>query len=202
MAYVIEARGEELALRGVPRRVALKDGRGATLARAAESQLGVVHAMLNDVIADQDKYPQDRQLDFEGFRAYYLSHDAFTCVDDASGECIGAFYIKPNFPGRCSHICNAGFLVPRQHRGNGVGRVMATAFLDLAKELGYRAVFFNLVFTSPALRLYKSLGFKEIGTVPQAGLLPDGTYQDATQLHYDLTAHRMVEPAAGEGGGA
>lgn len=162
-------------------------------ARRAASRFAARHAPAD---------PQDRQLDFEGFRAYYLSHDAFTCVDDASGECIGAFYIKPNFPGRCSHICNAGFLVPRQHRGNGVGRVMATAFLDLAKELGYRAVFFNLVFTSPALRLYKSLGFKEIGTVPQAGLLPDGTYQDATQLHYDLTAHRMVEPAAGKGGGA
>ena len=52
MAYVIEARGEELALRGGPRRVALKDGRATP--RAAENRLGVVHAML-DVIADQDK---------------------------------------------------------------------------------------------------------------------------------------------------
>lgn len=23
----------------------------------------------------------------------------------------GCFYVKPNFPGRCSHVCNGGFIV-------------------------------------------------------------------------------------------
>ena len=51
------------------------------------------------------------------------------------------------------------------------------------------------MFTAPARSLYKSLGFVVVGMVPQAGRLPDGTYQDAMQLHYDLTTHA---PAVGK----
>lgn len=63
----------------------------------------------------------------------------------------GTFYIKPNFPGRCSHvsylsnllsefdihwICNGGFIVNKDHRGKGVGKLMATSFLKIAPALG------------------------------------------------------------------
>ena len=37
---------------------------------------------------------------------------------------LGSFYIKPNYPGRSSHVCNAGFLVGELARGNGVGGKM------------------------------------------------------------------------------
>ena len=94
MAYVIEPKGATAQLRGLPRACTLKDGRRATLARARDEQLPDVHLLLNEVIADQDKYPQDKQLAFEDFAQYYLSHDAFTLTDDASGALEGAFYIK------------------------------------------------------------------------------------------------------------
>ena len=41
-------------------------------------------------------------------QGYFLSHAAFVVRDVASGAVLGAFYVKPNFPGRCSHICNGG----------------------------------------------------------------------------------------------
>lgn len=44
--------------------------------------------------------------------------------------CLGTFYIKPNYPGRSSHVCNAGFLVSDGSRGKGVGRLMGEAYLD------------------------------------------------------------------------
>lgn len=73
-------------------------------------------ALLNGVIRTGDAYPQWDELDEAGFKAYFLSHDAF-CVtrDQASsegpaGEVVGIFYIKPNYPGRASHICNGGFV--------------------------------------------------------------------------------------------
>ncbi len=49
---------------------------------------------------------------------------------------------------------------------------------------------FNLVFESnvPSVRLWRSLGFKQIGRIPQAGLLAHGEYVDALMLHYDFTA--------------
>lgn len=57
----------------------------------------------------------------------------------------GAFYIKPNFPGRCSHVCNGGFITDTRRRRRGVARLMGQAFLRLAKDLGYKASYFNLV---------------------------------------------------------
>lgn len=60
-------------------------------------------------------------------------------------EVWGAFYIKPNFPGRCSHVCNGGFITDPRRRRRGVARLMGHAFLRFARDLGYRASYFNLV---------------------------------------------------------
>ena len=34
--------------------------------------------------------------------------------------------------------------------------------------------------------MYQRVGFKETGFVPKAGMLRDGSFQDAKQLHFDL----------------
>ena len=78
------------------------------------------------------------------------------------------FYVKPNFPGRCSHICNGGFVTARHARRQGVARLMGVQFQRIAKDLGYKASFFNLVFVSnvASVNLWRSLGFLETGRVP------------------------------------
>ena len=102
---------------------------------------------------------------------------------------MGAFYIKPNFPGRCSHICNAGFIVRKEDRGCGIGSFMVEMYLKLAKDLGYKASFFNLVFVSndTSVKMWRKFGFKEIGRVPNAGNLKGRGFTDALQFYYDLT---------------
>ena len=56
----------------------------------------------------------------DAYRGYFLSHAAFVVralepgVDadgqtSRAGDIIGCFYVKPNYPGRCSHVCNGGF---------------------------------------------------------------------------------------------
>jgi len=42
---------------------------------------------------------------------------------------------QPNYPGRSSHICNAGFLVHESARGQGVGRILGEAYLKWAPQL-------------------------------------------------------------------
>lgn len=66
-------------------------------------------------------------------------------VEEGRAAVWGAFYIKPNFPGRCSHVCNGGFITDPCRRRRGVARLMGHAFLRLAKDLGYKASYFNLV---------------------------------------------------------
>ena len=39
---------------------------------------------------------------------------------DWARECLGSFYVKPNYPGRSSHVCNGGFLVTDAARNRGV----------------------------------------------------------------------------------
>lgn len=114
------------------------------------------------------------------------------------------------------HICNGGFLTLPEVQNRGIGKAMGKAFILLAPQLGYRAgalsspfkcftwahslycyiAMFNLVFESnePSVRLWRSLGFKQIGRIPEAGLLANGKYVDALMFHYDFVKE-SVRPA-------
>lgn len=89
------------------------------------------------------------------------------------GPVIGSFYIKPNYPGRCAHICNAGFITDKKWRGMGINSIMCVAYSNCAKILGYEGSVFNLVFTSneSSLRTWRRYGFSEIGTIPKVAKL-------------------------------
>jgi GNAT superfamily N-acetyltransferase len=150
-----------------------------------------VRSLLNDIIQEGTSYPQATPLDTAGFTDYWLKGDAFVVRRlEASGDksLVGAFYIKPNFVGRCAHICNAGFIVVPQMRGKGIGRWMGETMLILARDRGYRAVMYNLVFATniASLKLWESLGFQTIGRIPAAALLPQGEYVDALLLYKSL----------------
>jgi ribosomal protein S18 acetylase RimI-like enzyme len=129
--------------------------------------------LLNHEIELGNSYPQEHPLDDAQFKAYFFSHDAFVVRQTSSGAICGMFYIKPNFPGRCSHICNGGFVTAPQFRRRGIARLMAVQFQRLGKDLGYTASFFNLVFVSnvASVELWKSLGFVATGRVPHAARL-------------------------------
>ncbi|KIY69473.1 hypothetical protein CYLTODRAFT_488874 [Cylindrobasidium torrendii FP15055 ss-10] len=81
--------------------------------------------------------------------------------------------VKPNYPGRSSHICNAGFVVPRTQQGHGYGRVLARSYLHYAPKLGYQASVFNLVYVNniASVKLWERLGFTKAGRIPRAGRL-------------------------------
>ncbi|KAI5121446.1 hypothetical protein M0805_009555 [Coniferiporia weirii] len=89
-------------------------------------------------------------------------------------DCVaGFYYVKPNYPGRSSHICNAGFVVPFPARGHGFARVLARSYLHYAPRLGYQASVFNLVYVNNAasVHLWESLDFSKAGRIPRAGRL-------------------------------
>ncbi|MEH2054558.1 GNAT family N-acetyltransferase [Nostoc sp.] len=172
----------------------LKNGISVELDYMHPQEQEVVRALLNVVISEGKTYPQKQPLSPTEFSAYWLSKDAFvvrTSVVDPthkSKEILGAFYLKPNFPGRCSHICNAGFIVQPGLRGQGLGRFMGEAMLSIAANLGYEAVMFNLVFETniPSITLWQSLGFEIIGRIPGAAKLENGQVVEALILYHAL----------------
>ena len=60
--------------------------------------------------------------------------------------------------------------------------------LAYAKQLGYRGVIFNLVFSENVVArcLWDKLGFKELGVIPGAVRKSDGMYQDAMIMFRSL----------------
>ena len=106
-------------------------------------------------------------------------------LDDAVA---GMFVIRPNNPGPGAHVANASYAVRADLRGMGLGRRMGEASLGLAADLGYSAMQFNTVVgtNANAVRLWRSLGFRIVGTVPDGFRLPDGSTVPHHVMHRAL----------------
>ena len=146
--------------------------------------------LLNREIEKGDTYPMMDQMPLSSFGPYWFSNFAAAMImgdlqsfeevaqmeqrgADWSRECLGSFYVKPNYPGRSSHVCNGGFLVGEAARNRGVGRLMGECYLEWAPKLGYTYSVFNLVYETnvASLRIWDALGFKRIGRVKGCGNL-------------------------------
>lgn len=171
----------------IPTEEVIKDGLRITIDYIRdESDVEAAKRLMNDVIEEGMSWPFDKPLSDIQFRNYFLSHSALV-ARSLSGDVIGAFYCKPNFPGRCAHFCNGGFITDPRFRGRGIATAMGEVYLRVARDLGFEAVFFNLVFTSnvPSIRLWEKLGFQRMARLPGLGHLREGTF-DALQYYYDL----------------
>ena len=162
----------------LPQLGALRDGTHVKLDVFAAEDIPKGMQLMNDVITEGTSWPfVEPFATQEDFASYFLSHAAFAvkCRDkDAANEdLLGCFYIKPNFPGRCGHICNGGFITNPKYRRQGLASFMAHAYIGLARELGYKASYFNLVFVTnvASVQLWRKMGFDELAVVPKCGRL-------------------------------
>lgn len=158
-----------------------------------------LYKIVKKVIEDGLTYPFESLDTVHEFRAYFLSHECFVCVDKED-KVLGGFYIKPNFPGRCSHVCNGGFVVAEEFRVSGIGSFMCPLYLKIARDLGFEVSFFNLVFVSNegSIKLWEKFGFQAVGRLPKAGKLKGLGYVDALQYYYDLTTLPRIEGLGGQ----
>jgi L-amino acid N-acyltransferase YncA len=134
-----------------------------------ESDLPALFAMMNQVIARGDAFVYDEPMDRDDMRRWIgMYPHAF--VAESDGQVVGGYFLRPNFPGRGSHVCNAAYMVDEGARGLGVGQAMGEHSLAAAKSLGYTAMQFNAVVSSngAAVALWRRLGFEVIGTSPRA----------------------------------
>jgi GNAT superfamily N-acetyltransferase len=100
---------------------------------------------------------------------------------------VGSAVLKPNQPRLGRHVAHAAFIVDPVSAGQGIGRALAQRVLRRARSLGYRAMQFNAVVAdNPAVALWLSLGFTEVGRVPDGFRRTDGTVVDLLVLHRHL----------------
>lgn len=107
---------------------------------------------------------------------------------DPDGTILGTAEMHPNQAGPGSHVANAGFMINGAHAGHGIGRALAEHVLDQARSDGYRAMQFNAVVetNTRAIALWRSLGFRIVGTVPDAFCHPNEGYVSLHIMHRRL----------------
>jgi GNAT superfamily N-acetyltransferase len=133
------------------------------------SEHQALFAIFDDVVARGDGYPQAPPLTGAVFESTWVTSVTLSVVARRAGRVVGAYYLKPNFPGRAAHIANAGYVVESSCRRHGLGRLLVEDSLWRAPRLGFDAIQFNLVFaTNPARSLYEELGWRQIGLLPDA----------------------------------
>jgi len=171
----------------------LKDGTLVQLVLAGSQEVEPLRKLYGVIVEEGTSYPHDRFPDDDAFMEYWFRGKSTVAAylgnpPGRTKEMVGAFYLKPNWPGRARQVANAGFIVAPGWRNRGLGWLLGATMLQYAKELGYRSVIFNLVFSEneAAWHLWSKLGFGELGIVPGAVRKNDGTYQDAVIMWRSL----------------
>jgi DNA-binding MarR family transcriptional regulator/ribosomal protein S18 acetylase RimI-like enzyme len=148
----------------------------AQIRAASEPDRDAVVHIARGLVRDADTYAYDPDISDRELWRYWLPDVGDGFVAEVADAIVGMFVIRPNNPGPGDHVANASFAVRADVRGLGLGRQMGQAALREAAALGYRAMQFNTVVSTNtgAIRLWRSLGFRIVGTIPAGFRLPDG----------------------------
>lgn len=147
------------------------------------------NAIWNAVVKEGIAFPQEEELD-EVTGDEFFSSQSYTGIayDEETGETVGLYILHPNNVGRCGHICNASYAVRGDLRGRHIGGLLVKDCINKAKELGYGVLQFNAVVATneAALKLYKKLGFTQLGVIPGGFRMKDGHFEDIIPHYIEL----------------
>jgi L-amino acid N-acyltransferase YncA len=142
---------------------------------------------LREIVAAGETYAYDPEMTEDQARGLWMvgpPGQTVVAVEDDAGV-VGTASMYPNRPGPGSHVASASFMVDPRSSGHGTGRALGEAMLRWARDSGFRAVQFNAVVETNerAVRLWRSLGFVVIGTVPDAFAHPVHGYVGLHVMH-------------------
>jgi ribosomal protein S18 acetylase RimI-like enzyme len=127
--------------------------------------------LLHATFAAGDTYSFAPDSSEEEIRKIWIDAPLATYVAcSQDGKITGTYFIKANQPGLGSHVCNCGYVVAADARGQGIASLMCEHSQVEAVRLGFRSMQFNFVVSTNegAVRLWKKLGYHIAGTLPGA----------------------------------
>ena len=138
---------------------------------AGEADWPAIWPFWQEIVEAGETYAFPLGLTAEEARGWWLeSPPGTTVVLEEDGVVLGSAKMGPNRPGRGAHVGTASFMVAPHAQGRGVGRRLVEHVVTWHREHGYRAIQFNAVVetNTAAVALWQSLGFRIVGTVPEA----------------------------------
>jgi L-amino acid N-acyltransferase YncA len=124
------------------------------------------------IVRAGDTYAYDRDMSTDqGRRTWMVAPPGRAVVAvDADGTILGSASMYPNRGGGGAHVASASFMVDPRRGGRGIGRALGESVIEWARDSGFRAIQFNSVVETneAAVRLWRSLGFTILTTVPEA----------------------------------
>lgn len=153
-----------------------------TIRPATAADHDAVWAIAEPILQAGETYSLAPDMPRADFLAYWLGEDKYPYVAELGGQVVGTYLLKTNHNYMARHIANGSYMVAPEASGRGVGRAIGEHSLSEARRLGYSAMQFNFVVATNtnAIKLWQSLGFTIIGTVPDAFNVKDsGRFVDA-----------------------
>ena len=128
-------------------------------------------ALREPVFRAGETFPHDPAItEAEAQLAWVEQSQAVMVAVDATCALVGTYYLRPNSLALGAHVANAGYVVAKHCRRQGIGSRLCQHSLQAARRLGFRAMQFNLVVStnSAGLRCWQRNGFQVVGTLPEA----------------------------------
>ena len=140
-----------------------------------------------EIVSAGETYAYDRDMnEAEGRRMWMIGPPGRTVVaTDFDGNVLGTSNMYPNRQGPGSHVASASFMVDPRQAGRGTGRALGEDMIAWAHASGFRAIQFNAVVETneAAVKLWRSLGFEVLATVPEAFDHPTNGYVGLLIMH-------------------
>jgi len=137
---------------------------------AHDSDWDDIWPIFHEIVSAGETYAYDPATGKEDGFELWLKKPFKTYVVEQNGVIVGTYFLTPNQPGLGAHVCNCGYMVAEQARGQGLASAMCRHSQREAVRFGFKAMQFNLVVASnkEAVRLWRKHGFKTVGTLHKA----------------------------------
>lgn len=130
------------------------------------------------------RYPEEVTFSIEEaknfLKGYVEDEKALLMLVFVDGEIAGSIGLRgvSNMM-KLKHRANFGVMVRKKYWNLGIGNLLITRMLQIAKDTGYEQVELGVFENNEnAIRIYKKIGFEEWGRVRRAFKLKNGNYYD------------------------
>lgn len=156
-----------------------------------ETDWPAIHPIFATVVATGETYAYPDDLSSDQARDLWLGQGRVV-VAEVDGTVVGTATMGPNRPGPGAHVATGSFMVDPDASGRGIGRALGEHVVAWAREQGFRGIQFNAVVETnhAAVRLWRSLSFVVVGTVPGAFRHPTHGYVGLHVMFLDLSSPR------------